>query len=54
MSGANWLDTMGNGYFTIYDNNLINNELDNVEYSNGYVNLDGVSYLESFMVPAKL
>lgn len=45
------VDTSGNGYFTIYDNNLINNELDSVEYSNGYVNLGEVSYLESFMVP---
>lgn len=45
------VDTMGNGYFTIYDNNLINNELDNVEYSDGYVNLGELSYLESFVVP---
>ena len=45
------VDTMGNGYFTIFDNNLINNELDNVEYSNGYVNLGELSCLESFVVP---
>ena len=45
------VDKSGNGYFTIYDNNVINDQLDSVEYSNGYVNLDGVSYLESFMVP---
>lgn len=45
------VDNSGNGYFTIYDNNLINNELDNVEYNNGYVNLGNVSYLESFVIP---
>lgn len=45
------VDYAGNGYFTIYDNNLINNKLDNVEYSNGYVNLGEVSCLESFVIP---
>lgn len=45
------VDKSGNGYFTIYDNNQINNQLDSVEYSNGYVNLGEVSCLESFMVP---
>ena len=44
------VDTNGNGYFTIFDNNLINSKLDNVEYNNGYVNLGELSYLESFVV----
>ncbi|WP_353737072.1 helveticin J family class III bacteriocin [Lactobacillus helveticus] len=45
------MDYAGNGYFTIFDNDLINNELDNVEYSDGYVNLGELSYLESFVIP---
>lgn len=45
------VDNSGNGYFTIYDNNLINNELDKVEYSKGYVNVEKVPYLESFVIP---
>lgn len=44
------VDQNGNGYFTIFDNNVINNALDNVEYSNGYVNLGDLPYQESFVV----
>ncbi|WP_229265536.1 helveticin J family class III bacteriocin [Lactobacillus crispatus] len=45
------MDNWGNGYFTIYDNNLINDKLDSAEYNNDYVSLDGLSCLESFVVP---
>lgn len=45
------VDNSGNGYFVIYDANVINDALDNVESNTGYVNLDSVPYEESFVVP---
>lgn len=45
------VDNWGNGYFTIYDNDMINNKLDSAEYNNDYVSLDGVRCQESFVVP---
>lgn len=44
------VDNDNNGYFVIFDANVINNALDNVEASNGYVNLGDLPYQESFVV----
>lgn len=45
------VDNSNNGYFVIYNANVINDALDNVESNNGYVNLGSVPYEESFVVP---
>lgn len=44
------VDNDNNGYFTIFDANVINDALDNVEASKGYVNLGNLPYKESFSV----
>lgn len=40
----------GTGHFIIFDNNVINNLLDDAEANNDYVDLRYVNYLESFTV----
>lgn len=48
------IDTLGNGYFTIYSLSTINKALDQVASlsdGNNYVNMGNIAYLESFYYP---